>query len=139
MSAGAFFYDFAKDSFATKQINWLADTIEVLLVDTSLYTVNQATDQYLSAIPIGARIAQQPLTGKTVGGGGVLGGDDTPFTGVIGNGGAVVLYQDTGVAGTSILIIYTDCAGGLPFSFGGSGADFTVHWDSNVLRKIGKL
>ena len=50
-------YDFARQRFLEAQINWMTDTIKVLLVDTGAYTPQTAVHQYLADIPISARIA----------------------------------------------------------------------------------
>jgi len=49
---------------------------------------------------------------------------------------ATVIYQDTGVEGTSRLIAYIDTATGLPVT--PNGTDITILWDSGA-NKIFKL
>ena len=48
-------YDFARQRFLEAQINWMTDTIKVILVDTGAYTPQTSVHQYLSDIPTSAR------------------------------------------------------------------------------------
>ena len=43
-------YDFARQRFLEAQINWMTDTVKVILVDTGAYTPQTAVHQYLSDI-----------------------------------------------------------------------------------------
>ena len=52
-------YDAARQRFLEAQINWMTDTVKVLLVDTGAYTPQTAVHQYLSDISGSARIAGQ--------------------------------------------------------------------------------
>ena len=130
-------YDKGREAFLTGGINWSGDSIKAVLVDTGAYTVNLATHQFLSDIPAGARIATSAnLSAKTVAAG-VADAADSLFTAVSGASvEAVVLYKDTGTAGTSPLIAYIDTASGLPVT--PNGGDITVVWD-NGANKIFKL
>jgi phage tail sheath gpL-like len=126
-------YDLGRESFLKGEISWNTNNIKAVLVDTGLYTPNLTTDQFLSAIAAGARVATSAnLTGKTTAAG-VADADDVTFTAVTGASiEAVVLYQDTGSATTSRLIGYIDTATGLPVT--PSGGDITVVWDSGANR-----
>lgn len=126
-------YDLGRESFLKGEISWNTNNIKAVLVDTGLYTPNLLTDQFLSSIPAGARVATSAnLTGKTTAAG-VADADDVTFTAVTGASiEAVVLYQDTGSATTSRLIGYIDTAAGLPVT--PSGGDITVVWDSGANR-----
>ena len=130
-------YDKGREAFLTGGINWSGDSIKAVLVDTGAYTVNLATHQFLSDIPAGARIATSAnLSAKTVAAG-VADAADSLFTAVSGASvEAVVLYKDTGTAGTSALIAYIDTASGLPVT--PNGGDITVAWD-NGANQIFKL
>ncbi|MDX1951505.1 MAG: hypothetical protein SFY81_04935 [Verrucomicrobiota bacterium] len=130
-------YDKAREAFLGADIDWLADNIKAILIDTGAYTVNLATHQFLSDIPAGVRIATSGnLSGKTSTAG-VADADDVTFTSVSGvQSEAVALYQDTGNAATSRLICYIDTATGLPIT--PNGANITVTWD-NGANKIFKL
>ena len=107
-------YDFARQRFLEAQINWMTDTIKVILVDTGAYTPQTAVHQYLADIPISARIAGPvTLTAKATTGGAADGADVT-FTSVTGPSiEAIVIYSDSGSEATSPLIAFIDTATGL--------------------------
>ena len=130
-------YDFCRQRFLEAQLNWMTDTIKVLLVDTGAYTPQTAIHQYLADIPISARIAGPvTLTSKTTTGGAADGADVT-FTSVTGPSiEAIVIYMDTGTESTSPLIAYIDTATGLPIT--PNGGDIIVTWD-NGTNKIFKV
>ncbi len=110
-------YDFARQRFLEAQINWMTDTIKVILVDTGAYTPQTSVHQYLSDISGSARIAGPvTLTAKATVGGAADGADVT-FTSVSGPSiEAIVIYVDTGTESTSPLIAYIDTATGLPIT-----------------------
>lgn len=133
-------YDKGRQAFATKLIDLSADTIKVVLVNIAggHYAVDTANDQFLSAIASGDRIATTAaLTSKTTTAG-VFSADNTVFSAVPAGpaGGAIVIYQDTGVAGTSRLIAYIDDYLGLPVT--PNGQDINITWPSDA-NKIFKL
>ena len=130
-------YDKGREAFLTGGINWSGDSIKAVLVDTGAYTVNLATHQFLSDIAAGARVATSANLGSKTVAAGVADAADSLFTAVSGPSvEAVVLYKDTGTAGTSPLIAYIDTASGLPVT--PNGGDITVVWD-NGANKIFKL
>ena len=110
-------FDKARQRFLEAQINWLTDTVKVLLVSTTAYTVNASTHEFLSDISGSARIAGPvTLTGKSTAGGAADGADVT-FAAVTGGAiGSIVIYSDTGTEATSPLIAYLDTATGLPIT-----------------------
>ncbi len=136
-------YDAARQAFLEGSIAWLTDDFKVVLlqiVGGTPYTVNLATDQFLTDIPGGAIISTTTnLTTKTSTAG-VANADSAIFSAPPGTTacGAVVIYQDTGVAATSPLIAYIDAteATGLPITT--NGADITVAWNTGA-NKIFKL
>lgn len=130
-------YDFARQRFLEAQLNWLTDTIKVILVDTGAYTPQTAVHQYLADIPISARIAGPvTLTSKTTTGGAADAADVT-FTSVTGPSiEAIIIYMDTGTEATSPLIAFIDTATGLPIT--PNGGDIIVTWD-NGTNKIFKV
>lgn len=130
-------YDNGRESFLKGEISWSSDNIKAVLVDTATYTVNLATDQFLSDIPVGERVATSSNFATKTTAAGVADADDITFTAVTGDQSeALVIYQDTGVEGTSRLIAYIDTATGLPVT--PNGGDISVTWDSGV-NKIFKL
>ncbi len=130
-------YEKGREGFLAGEIDWDTDVIKAVLIDAADYTVNLAAHQFLSDIPLAARVATSAaLTGKTVDNG-VADAADLVFPTVNGDHvEALVIYQDTGTAGTSRLIAYIDTAAGLPVT--PNGGDINVAWD-NGANKIFKL
>ena len=124
-------YDYCRQRFLEAQINWMTDTVKVILVSTSAYTPQTAVHQYLADIPVSARIAGPvTLTAKATTGGAADAADCT-FTSVSGATiNAIVTYKDTGTEATSPLIAYIDTATGLPIT--PNGGDIIVTWDNGV-------
>lgn len=126
-------YDYCRQRFLEAQINWMTDTVKVILVSTSAYTPQTAVHQYLSDISGSARIAGPvTLTAKATTGGAADAADCT-FTSVSGATiNAIVIYKDTGTEATSPLIAYIDTATGLPIT--PNGGDIIVTWDNGINR-----
>ena len=124
-------YDYCRQRFLEAQINWMTDTVKVILVSTSAYTPQTVVHQYLADIPVSARIAGPiTLTAKATTGGAADASDCT-FTSVSGATiNAIVIYKDTGTEATSPLIAYIDTATGLPIT--PNGGDIIVTWDNGV-------
>lgn len=124
-------YDKARQRFLEAQINWMVDTIKVILVSNSGYTPQTAVHEYLADIPVSARIAGPvTLTAKATTGGAADAADVT-FTSVTGNTiNSIIIYSDSGTEATSPLIAYIDTATGLPIT--PNGGDIIVTWDNGV-------
>jgi hypothetical protein len=122
-------YTKAKQALIAGDIDLDADTIKAILVDGADYTPNLSTHQYLSSIASGARVATSgALQNKTVTDG-VFDADDIVISSVSGDQFEyIVLYKDTGVEGTSRLILLIDTATGLPCT--PNGGDITIAWDN---------
>lgn len=130
-------YDAARKRFLESQINWMTDTMKVLLVDTGAYTPQVTTHEYLSDISSSARIAGPVVLASKSTTGGAADAADVTFTSVSGASiEAIVIYKDTGTEATSPLIAYIDTATGLPIT--PNGGDIIVTWD-NGTNKIFKL
>jgi hypothetical protein len=94
----------------------------------TLYTYS-ASHEFPSDIPSGARIATSGnLASKTFGNDGSFDSDDPTLSGVNGDTvEAIVLYIDTGTAGSSRLIMYQDRGvTGVPLTPDGSDVQITV-------------
>jgi len=130
-------FSFGREGFLDGQISWSTNTIRAVLVDTSIYAVNFATNQWLSDIPVEARVATSaPLSSKTITAG-VAGAAAATFTSVTGQRcAAIVLFRDSGVASTSRLIAYLDQAVGLPVT--PNGGNIEIDWDTGS-NKIFRL
>ncbi|MBV8789480.1 MAG: hypothetical protein JOZ00_22725 [Mycobacterium sp.] len=105
----------ANEKFLSTGLNWVADTIRAVLVDTDQYTVDLVNHEFLSDIPSAARTATtDALTGKAVTGGSTT-SDPIRFPGVSGNESeAIVSFKDTGDPATSSLISYHTAITGFP-------------------------
>jgi hypothetical protein len=127
-------YGLAKKKFLDADIDLLVDNLKVVLVDTAAYTVNLTTDEFLSNIAGGARIATSAnLAGKSTTLG-VFDATDVTFTAVSGAScEAYVIYKDTGVEATSPLIAYFDTATGLPITPNGADIDLTFDNGANKI------
>lgn len=130
-------YDLGREGFLAADIDWDLDNLKVVLVDTLDYVVDLALHQFLSDVAAAGRVATSAnFSAKTVAAG-VADAADTTFSAVTGDPSeALVIYQDTGVEGTSRLIAYIDTATGLPVT--PNGGDIAVTWDSGA-AKIFKL
>lgn len=133
----AAFYDLGRQGFAEAAISWTADTIQTVFIHVPLYTVNLVTHQFLSDVPVGARVGTpQTLASKTASAG-VLDADDVLFTALTGPMvGALIIFKWTGADATSRLIIYNDL--GIGFGFTPSNLTVPVQW-SNTATRIAKL
>lgn len=117
-----------KQSLLTAGIDVENSNIKAILVDTGTYTYS-ATHQYLSSVS-GIVATSGNLASKTITDG-VFDAADVTFTGVSGSSvEAIILYEDTGVAGTSQLIAYFDTGvTGLPVT--PNGGDIIIQWNAS--------
>lgn len=124
-------YPKAKESFISQNpaLDLDTDTIKVALVDTGTYTYS-ASHQYYSSVSSAVVGTPVTLGSKTVTNG-VFDAADSTFTAVTGNSvEAIVIYKDTGTAGTSPLIAYFDTGvTGLPVT--PNGGDISVTWNAS--------
>lgn len=122
-------YNLARHDFASALIDWAGiTTIKVALIDSGTYTF-VATHQYWSSASAGLVGTAVALTSRAVTALGACDADDTTFTAVSGASvEALIIYIDTGTAGTSRLVAYIDTATGLPIT--PNGGDIIVIWDS---------
>lgn len=114
---------------AATNTNLLTGTVKVALVDTGTYTYN-STHQFLSSLTGVVGTAQTIGATKTVTNG-IFDGADVTYTAVTGNSAeALVIYVDTGTAGTSPLVAFIDTGvTGLPVT--PNGGDITVTWNAS--------
>ena len=132
-------YDKGREAFLRGEISWSGANIKAVLVE-STYSVSLTTHDLLDDILIGLRAATSAnLVGKnTVDG--VASASDITFTAVLAGPAcnAVVLYEDSGVEGTSQLIAYIDSANATGLPVTPNGGDISVTWDTGA-NKIFKL
>lgn len=108
-------------------------TVKVALVDTGTYTYSAAHD-FLDDLS-GVVGTAQTIANTTVTNG-LFDGDNVTFTAVSGNTvEALVIYIDTGVAGTSRLVAYIDTSvTGLPVT--PNGGDITITWNASGIFQL---
>jgi hypothetical protein len=125
-------YDKGREAFLDGTISWTGATIKAALV-TSSYTFSNA-HQFWSSVSANQVGSSVTLATKTVTSG-VADADDLVFSSVSGSAcNALVIYKDTGVAGTSPLIAYIDSstATGLPVT--PNGGNINIVFDSGANR-----
>jgi hypothetical protein len=103
-------------------------TVKVALVDTGTYTYSGA-HEFLTSLSGVVGTAQ--TIGATTVTNGVFDGDNVTYTAVSGaTVEALVIYIDTGTAGTSRLVAYIDTGvTGLPVT--PNGGDITITWSGS--------
>jgi hypothetical protein len=112
-------------------LNLTSLDVKVVLVDLADYTYS-AAHEFLSDVPAAARVATSPnLASKTVTSG-VFDAADVTFATVTGDvSEALIIYQDTGVAATSRLIIFLD-TGIVNIPITPAGVDIPIVWDNGA-------
>lgn len=113
----------------TTNNNLSAGTVKVALIDTGTYTYSAAHQFYSSATA--AAIGTPQTIGSKTFTNGVFDGADVTFTAVTGNSvEALIIYVDTGVAGTSPLVAYIDTSvTGLPVT--PNGGNIAITWNAS--------
>jgi len=130
-------YDSGRQKFLEGSIAILTDDIKLCFVDSADYTPNLTTDDFLNDIAGAGIVATSGNFANKTSAAGVFDADDVVVSSVSGDiFEYVVIYKDSGVAGTSPLIALIDTATGLPFT--PTGNNITVAWD-NGSNKILKL
>jgi hypothetical protein len=127
-------YDLGREAFLAGDIDWAADNIRAVAVDTSDYTVDLATHNALDDVAAGSRVASSAnLSGKSVANG-VADCDDITFTAVAGDTiSALVIYKVGGTEATSPLIAYIEAG---PVTPNGTNITFEVDSGANKLFKL---
>ena len=110
--------------------NMSSGTVKVALVDTNTYSYSAAHEFYSSLSGV-VGTPQTLSAGKTFTNGVFDSSTDPTFTAVSGASvEALVIYIDTGVAGTSRLVAYIDTGvTGLPVT--PNGGDITITWNAS--------
>lgn len=126
------FYTKGKEKILSGSINWVSDTIKVMLVKNT-YPQNLATDEFVSDISAYRLNTDQTLGSKSVTGG-VFDAGDATYTAVTAGDTSegVVIYKDTGAEATSPLLIYIDTITGFPLAT--NGGDITTAWDNGAYK-----
>lgn len=121
-----------KEKILSGSIDFVTDTIKVALVKND-YAQNLSTDEFYTSISAHVLDTPETLAGKSVTGG-VFDASDSTFTAVTAGDTSegVVIYKDTGVAGTSPLLAYIDTITGFPLAT--NGGDITIQWDNGAYK-----
>lgn len=125
-------YTKGKEKILSGAINFATDTLKVALIKSD-YAQNLTTDEFFTSISAHVLNTPKLLTNKSVTGG-VFDADDAAFSAVVAGDTCkgVVIYKDTGEAGTSPLLGYIDTITGFPVATNGS--DITVQWDNGAFK-----
>ena len=125
-------YAKGKEKILSGTIDFPANTLKVALVKNT-YPQNLATDEFYSDISAYVLGTPQTLSAKSVTAG-VFDAGDATYTAVTAGDTSegVVIYKDTGVAGTSALIAYIDTITGFPLAT--NGGDITIQWDNGAYK-----
>lgn len=125
-------YGKGKEKMLSAAINFLTDTLKVALVKNT-YPQSLTADEFYSDISTYVLGTPQTLGTKSVTLG-VFDAADVTYTAVTTGDTceAVVIYKDTGVAGTSPLLAYIDTITGFPLAT--NGGDITVQWDGGSFK-----
>lgn len=120
-------YKKSRKKFLDGDLDWLAQDFRAVLVDTGAYTVDLDNHEFLSDIPLAARIGTSGnLSGKTSTSG-IADATDETVTGVSGNSvEAVAIIRWSGDAATSELICYIDSGTGFPYT--PNGGNVNLQW-----------
>lgn len=115
-----------------EKLSFKDDDIQALLVSAD-YTPDLSTHEFLSDVQAYALGGAKPLANKTTTLG-VFDASDVTWLNVAGGATAkaVVLFKNTGEAGTSPLLGYIDTITGFPVATNGS--DITVQWDNGAFK-----
>ncbi len=108
-------------------------TVKVALIDTATYPYNSAHEFYSSVS--GVVGTPQTINNTTVTNG-LFDGDNVTYTAVSGNSAeALLIYIDTGAAGTSRLVAWIDTSvSGLPVT--PNGGDITITWNASGIFQL---
>lgn len=108
-------------------------TVKAVLVDTGTYTYSTA-HEFLSSLT--GTVGTATAIANTTVANGLFDGDDVTFTSVSGSSAeALVIYIDTGVAGTSRLVAYMDTSvTGLPVT--PNGGNIVTTWNASGIFQL---
>lgn len=120
-------YPYARELFATAQLDWTAGVVRGLLLPVSY--VPDFTDQFLSDIFSAVRIAISEEIQERTAVGGLCTGTPAKFPLLFDNRlvAQAVLFRDTGVENTSTLIAYLGSEGLITEPFQPIGFDYFIY------------
>lgn len=129
-------YGTGRDAFLNGDIDFAADTIKMALVSDA-YTPSINVHNFWDDVSSNVVGTPQTLSGKSSALG-VANCSDVTFSAVAGGSTVayLVLYKDSGVAGTSPLIALYDTVTGFPLETSGSDIVIQIDTGSNKLFKL---
>ena len=123
-------YPKAKEQMLQGGINLSSGTVKAALIDTGAYTYDAGHEFYSSVS--GVVGTPTALASKTFTNG-LFDAADTTFTAVTGTGTeAILIYIDTGVAGTSRLVAFFDTS----VSATPNGGDIVIAWNASGIFQL---
>ena len=131
-----FVYSKTKQALLNGNINFTSDQFKVLLIDSSSYTPNQLSDEFVSDINSSAIIHRTSAISNITNTLGTIDADDLSIV-IPSNTSfdALVLFQNKTSDNDSRLILHIDVAEGLPFVGTLSETSMSIIW-SNTNTKI---
>jgi hypothetical protein len=116
-------------------VNLSSGDIKAVLVDLADYTYSTA-HEFLSDVALAGRVATSPNLASKTFTSGLFDAADVSFTAVTGDQSeALILYIDTGTAGTSRLIAFFNTGvTGLPVT--PNGGDINVTWNASGIFQL---
>lgn len=134
----SFLYDKYCDKANNGDISWRDDDICFVLLDTTQYTADSATDEFLSDIPEAARVAISQVVDHKSSTAGAVDCDDPVFESVPATDpptecAAAACFRNTGDPATSDLISYHDQGVDLPLTPNGGNLTLRI---SNGINKL---
>lgn len=128
-----FMYAKAMEGLLDGTIDLNSNTIKMVLCKSG-YVANQASDQYLSSITSGNRIATVTLAGISITNG-VFDATDAVFPSVAAGstGTQLAIYQDASPDSSARLIAHIDSYTGLPVTTSGSDINISFPNDANKI------
>lgn len=128
-----FVYKKAKEAFLNGNINVLNDQLKVLLLNTSEYTANENTDEFVSHIPANGIVKRSEALINTTSSNGVFDADNLTITEYNGDPfEAIALYQYKPSDAEARLIFYIDTSDGLPYSGLNTVSSVTIFWNDSI-------
>jgi hypothetical protein len=131
-------YDSARGLYLTAGLTWATDNVKVALVRGYTFSSAHANLSDITGGGGGTIVATSGNLASKTTTSGVAGAANITYTTVAAGAACanLIIYKDTGTAGTSSLIASIDTAAGLPVT--PNGQDITVSWDTGA-NKIFKL
>lgn len=131
-----FVYKKAKESMLSGEINLSTNSLKVAFIDTSLYTPNQNTDEFLSTVPTAAKKYRSAALSNVSNDLGVLDADDLIITHDGTSFSAIVFYQYGTADSDSRLIAFIDDSEGLPFTGTSESSEMILQWNNSSTKII---